>query len=168
MRTHLETGSFAKLLSDIITWSEGVTDNLKNCHELLRRARREVEETYHTSIPTEDHGHLGFTMDFPTLVCADAVEQTKGSAHFKDFPYRYEGSNLKFGAFAIYIGTPSEDLKPFEDAHRKLRVICATWKQTKTIAKQRRDLDNIAAAISQQLQKFIAMEHLPGHCGLCQ
>jgi len=106
-------------------------------------------------------------MDFPILICADAVEQASGSAHFKDFPYRYEGSNLKFGGFAIYIGTPNEDLKPFEDAHRKVRAECARWQQTKAIAKQRRDLDDIAATISQQLRKFSAMERLPGHCELC-
>ena len=147
--------------------SEGVADNLKNCHELLKRVRREVEDTYHTSIPIKDDGYPGFTMDFPILICADAVEQASGSAHFNDFPYGYDGSNLKFGGFIIYIGTSDEDLKPFEDFHRKLRAKCARWKQTKAIAKQRQDLDDVATAISQQLQKFSALERLPGHCELC-
>ncbi len=165
--SHLKTGSFAKVLSAIRSWSEGVADNLENCHELLSRVRREIEEIYRTSIPVEDEDRPGFTMDFPVLVCADAVMQASGSTHFKEFPYKYDGLYLKFGAFIIFVGNPDEDLRPLEDAHRKLRVKCAAWAETKAIAKQRRDFDNTATAISQQLRKFIAMQCLPGHCELC-
>jgi site-specific recombinase XerD len=167
LRNHLETAGLASELSDMLSWYEGVTDNLKKCHELLKVIRKEVEDTYHTSIPIKDYGYPGFTMDFSILVGADAVQQASGSAHYHDFPYGYVGSNLKFGGFIIYIGTSGEDLKPFEEFHKNLRAKCARWKQTKTIAKQRRDLNNMAIAISQQLEKFSALEHLPGHCELC-
>lgn len=148
LRTHLETAGLASVLSDTLSWYEGVTDNLKNCHELLKGVRKEVEDTYHTSIPIENDGYPGFTMDFPILVCADAVQQASGSVHFSNFPYGYVDSKLKFGGFIIYIGTSGEELRPFEDFHKKLRAKCARWKQTKAIAKQRQDLDNVAIAIS--------------------
>jgi len=167
LHTHLETAGLANVLPDILSWSEGVAMNLKNCHELLKRVRTAVAKTYHTSIPIEDDGNPGFTMDFPILICADAVEQVSGSTHFKGFRYRDDGCILKFGGFQIYIGTPDEDLKPFEDAHLTLRAVCAKWQLTKAIAKQRQDLNGMAVAISQQLQKFIAFKRLPGHCELC-
>jgi integrase/recombinase XerD len=165
--THLETAGLANVLPDILSWSEGVANNLKNCHELLKRVRTAVTDTYQTSIPIEDDGNPGFTMDFPILICASAVEQASGSTHFKGFQYRYEGLRLKFGGFQIYIGTSNEDLKPFEDAHINLRKACAMWQQTKAIAKQRQDLNGLAVAINQQLQKFIAFKRLPGRCELC-
>jgi hypothetical protein len=106
-------------------------------------------------------------MDFPITVCADAVEQAKGSRHFADFPYLPEGLNLKFGAFIIYIGSPGEDLKPYEDKHTTLKTKYATHQVTKEIAKQRGELDSIASAIAQALLKFQNMKRLPGHCELC-
>jgi site-specific recombinase XerD len=165
--THLKTAGLATVMSDILTWSEGVANSLKTCHELLERVRGEVEDVYHTSIPVKDDGNPGLTMDFPILICADAVEQTAGFTHFNDFPYRIEGLNLKFGGFAIYNGVQNEDLKSFEDTHRRLRAECPKWKQTKAVAKCRLGLDDMATAIIQQLQKFIAMERLPGQCELC-
>ena len=167
LRTHLETAGFANVLPDILSWSDGAANYLTNCHELLNRVRGGLEDTYCVSIPIEGNGNPGFMMDFPILVCASAVEQASGSTHFNGFQYGYDGLRLKFGGFQIYIGTPNEDLKPFEDAHVNLRAACARWKQTKEIAKERRDLNGMAAAISQQLQKFSAFKRLPGRCELC-
>jgi integrase/recombinase XerC len=167
LRTHLETAGLRKVLSDMFTWSDEVGDFLKKCHELLNKVRGEVEDTYHISIPVNDEGNTGVKMDFPILISADAIEQASGSNHYNYFLYSYEGSNLKFGAFIIFTGITTEDPKPFEDAHRKLRAKYATWPQTKVIAQRRRDINSIAITIIQQLQKFIAMENLPGQCELC-
>ena len=52
---------------DILSWSEGVADNLKNCHELLKRVRSDIEDTYHISIPVKYDDNPGFMMDFPIL-----------------------------------------------------------------------------------------------------
>lgn len=167
LRGHLKTGGFSEVLSNIELWRQGLADNLLKCHNLLNLVRTELEQVYDTSIPTRDLGQSGFTMDFPITVCADAVEQAKGSRHFADFPYLLESLNLKFGAFTIYIGSPGEDLKPYEDKHRTLRTKYATHQVTKEIADQREELDSIASAVGQALLKFQNMERLPGYCELC-
>ena len=167
LRDHLETAGLSKVLMDILQWSEHVSDYLNSCHELLRKVRKEIEVTLHTSIQVKFDNKSGFKMNFATLICAVAVGQASGAANFQNFQYKYEGSILRFGASIIYIGVPNEDLKSIEDIHKNLIIKCTTWPQTRTIVKQRRDLENIATITKQPLQKFIAMERLPGHCELC-
>ncbi|MFC1980035.1 hypothetical protein ACFLVS_04180 [Chloroflexota bacterium] len=173
---HLETSDFAKVLTDIASWREGMVDNLTKYHELFTTVRKKLERTYDTSIvvviPKDSQGQLifnqsGFTIYFPLLICVSALEQARGSSDYIDMEYRCEGLNLKYGVYTIYIGTSDEHMQLFVDAHREWRSRCAMWKQTKAIAKQRQDLDDIAAAITEQLQTFISMERLPGHCKLC-
>ncbi len=127
----------------------------------------QVADTYKAAILIEDEGNPGFMMDFPILICADAIEKAGGSTHFDAFPYSYDGSRLKFGGFQIYCGIAGEDLKPFEDAHIKLRSDCARWKLTKEISEERRALKGLADVVGQQLQKFSAFSRLPGRCELC-
>jgi hypothetical protein len=137
------------------------------CHKLLEFLRRKLEKTFKTSIPTDYRGQHGFTLWFPITILADAVEQTQGSAHFRDFLYQTESSGLRFGAWLIYQGAQDEDLKLYEDVHRELRSRCAAWKQTKRIAKQRQELYRTIAEIKERLGQFTDMERLPGHCELC-
>ncbi|MFC2010892.1 DUF3435 domain-containing protein [Chloroflexota bacterium] len=167
LRTHLETAGFSNVWADILSWSEGVADNLRNCHDLVKRVCTNIENLYHTSIPIEDNDTPGFLMDFPILICASAVEQARGSAYFMGFRYSYEDSRLKYGGFQIYIGLPNEDLELVKDTHISLRETCANWKQSKDIAKQRQHLNDKAMAIVQQLQEFIAFKYLPGRCKFC-
>ena len=167
LRSHLETGNFSQVLDEIGNWRQGVADNLVRCHGFFTLVKKKLEKSYSASISLKDEGQPGFTMWFPITICADATEQARGSAHFRDFPYMHEGLNLKFGAYGIYSGIPNEDLKPYEDAHKRLRAKYSTHKQAKEIAKQREELYQIQAKIGQQLQKFMDMERLPGHCELC-
>ncbi len=167
LRSHLETGGFSKVLDDIGIWKQGIADNLVRCHKLLRLARKKIEKSYNVSVPIDYRGQPGFTMHFPMTICAEGIEQARGSNHFRDFSYRYEGLGLSFGAYLIYQGVQNQDLKPYEAAHRKLRKRCASWKQTREIAEQRNSLYETQADIRQQMQKFIDMERLPGQCELC-
>lgn len=173
---HLETSGFAKVLTDIASWSSGMADNLRKYHELFTTVRKKLERTYDTSIAVPDSidsqgwpifNQSGFTMYFPLLICASALEQTRGSSDYIDMEYWREDLNLKYGVYTIYIGTSDKHMQLFVDAHREWGARCAMWKQTKAIAKQRQDLDNIATDITQQLHTFIHMERLPGHCKLC-
>ena len=99
LRTHLETAGCSNVWADILSWSEGVADNLRNCHDILKRVRSNIENSYHTSIPIEDSDAPGFLMDFPILICASAGEQARGSAHFMGFRLSYKDSWLEYGGF---------------------------------------------------------------------
>ena len=165
--SHLETASFSNTYADILSWSEEVAGNLRDCHDLLKKVRVKIEKLYHTSIPIEANEMPGFLMDFPILVCASAVEQAIGSGHFTGFKYSIEDSRLRYGGFQIYIGCPSEDLEPIKITHISLRETCTNWKKTNDIAIQRQQLNDKALAISQQLQEFITFKYLPGHCKFC-
>lgn len=176
--TYLETGGFANCLVDIASWSGGMADNLKKYHKQFTTVRKRLEHTYDTSIETSNpidrqgqpiFTQPGFTMYFPVLICADAIEQTRRTIQYKDFEYGREGLNLKFGPYTIFIGTSTSDehMQLFVDAHREWRARCAMWEQTKAITKQRQELDKIATDINKQLKKFIHMERLPGYCTLC-
>lgn len=167
LRSHLKTGNFSQVLDEIGNWRQGVTDNLAKCHGFFALIKKKLEKSYSVSIPLKYEEQPGFTMWFPITICSDAIEQASGSAHFRDFPYTHEGLNLKFGAYGIYGSIPNEDLKPYEDAHKRLRAKYGTHKQAKEIAKQREELYQIQTKIGQQLQKFMDMERLPGHCELC-
>jgi hypothetical protein len=167
LRTHLETGGFADLLTGISAWGDGVAENLYDCHELLNKVRGDIEKTYGVSIPVKDEGKPGFTIDFPILICADAVDKASGFKHFSSFGYGYDGLVLKFGGGIIYFGCSKEESKRLEEVHSDLRSKCTTLQQTKSIAKRRGELDREAIAINRQLQKFIAFDNLPGYCELC-
>lgn len=167
LRSHLRTGGFSELLDEIELWRQGVADNRLRCHRLLGVLRRGLERAYKTSIPLDYRGEPGFTIWFPMTICADAVEQARGSSHFGHFPYNYEGSGLRFGAFLVYQGMPNQDLNPYEVVHRQLRTKCAKWERVRDIAKQREELSQTQAQIGRLLQKFIDMERLPGRCELC-
>jgi excisionase family DNA binding protein len=167
LRSHFQTSSFSDLLDMIRLWRKEVGDNLLECHKLLEFLRRKLQKTFNTSIPMADIDRHGFTLWFPTTVLADAVEQAQWSTHFGDFPYRLEASGLRFGAWLIYHGYEDEDLKLYEDAHSELRSRCATWKQTKRIGEQRRELYRTVTEIKERLGQFTDMERLPGHCELC-
>ncbi|MFC1981841.1 hypothetical protein ACFLVN_06360, partial [Chloroflexota bacterium] len=114
LRTHLETGGFIKVLANITSWSKGTADDLKKCHELFTTVRKKPERTYDTSIavsvPIDRQGQpifsqSGFTMYFPVLICASALDQARGSFQYRDCTYSREGLNLKFDVYTIYIGT---------------------------------------------------------------
>jgi hypothetical protein len=169
--SHLRTGGFSEVLDKIDTWRSAVVDNLQECHRLLRLVRERLEKTYNVSIPGEDRGQPGITKWFPITICADAVYQARGKPWIDDSWYRYEtyggGVALKSGAYGIYNGKPDEDLKPYQEAHIKLRGRYATSKLAKVVAEQRKKLDEAVADLRQQLQKFIDIERLRGHCELC-
>lgn len=167
LRTHLETGGFADLLSRVSVWGDGIAENLYYCHELLNEVRRDIEETYGVSIPIDVDDKPGFNIDFPITICADAVDKASGFKHFSSYAYGYDELKLRFGGFIIYNGSPNEELKHLEDVHRNLRSQCTTLQQTEAIAKRRVELDREAIAINRQLQKFIAFDNLPGYCELC-
>ncbi len=177
LRSHLETGGFAKVLADITSWSKGTADNLIKCHELFTTTRKKLERIYNTSIaisvPLDYQSQpiftqSAFTAYFPALICADGLEQARGSIGYRDSAYHCDdGLKLEFDVYTIYVGTSDEHMQLFVDAHMEWRARCAMWKQTKAIAKQRQDLDNIAESINQQLKTFMHMERLPGHCELC-
>lgn len=164
---HLLTGGFSPVLDDIELWKQGVALYLSKCHKVLSFLHRRLERGYRVSIPTRDSAQVGFTMYFPITVCADAVEQARGSTHFQYFPYRYENLGLRFGAYLIYQGTQDEDLQPYEELHKKLRRICPKWNQVKDVAKTIARLERLGADIGEKLEKFAEMEHLSGRCDLC-
>lgn len=173
---HLETSDFTKVLTDIASWRSGMTDNLRKYHGLFTTVRKKLERTYDTSIAVfvqidsqgqPNFNQSGFTMYFPLLICASALEQARGSSDYIDMEYWRKDLDLKYGDYTIYIGTSDEHMQLFVDAHREWISKCAMWKQTRAITKQRQDLDDIAATINEQLHTFIHMERLPGHCELC-
>lgn len=167
LRTHLETGGFSQVLDEIGNWANKVANNLLECHIFFTLVKEELEKSYGVSIPMKDEGQPGFATWFPITICADAIEQARGSDHFRDFPYTYEGLNLRFGAFLVYFGVPNEDLGAIKNAHIKLRAGYAAHLQAQRIAGQRGDLYQTEAEIKQQLENFIDMERLPGQCELC-
>jgi len=127
----------------------------------------DVEKSYNVSIPLDYQGQPGFTPWFLITTCGDAIEQARGVPYITDSWYKYEGLDLRCGSFLIYKGIPDEDLDVYRNAHVALRVKYAAHKQAREIAKQRGRIYQIEDKIRQQLQKFIDMEHLPGHCELC-
>jgi excisionase family DNA binding protein len=168
LRNHFQTGGFSDLPDTIGSWRERVENNLLECHNLLQFLRRKLQKTFDTTIPQDDKEEQhGFTVWFPITVLADGVDQVQWSTPLREFPYRLEASGLRFGAWLIYHGGEDEDFKVYEDAHRKLRSICAKWKQTIRIGEQRRELFRVATEIKERLGQFTDMEHLPGHCELC-
>ena len=166
LRSHLETGGFADVLSKILTWGNKVAEYFLSCHTLLTDVRSDIEGKDDVSIPIDDDTP-GFTIDFPILVCADAVDQARGFEHFKSYSYRKDGPNLKFGAYIIYGGTPNENLRSREEFHKNLRTKWAKTEQTKLIANRSQELEDEALTINRQLQRFLAYPNLPGYCELC-
>lgn len=168
LRNHFQTGGFSDLPDTIGSWRERVGNNLLECHNLLQFLRRKLQKTFDTTIPQDDKEEQhGFTVWFPITVLANGVDQVQWSTPLREFPYRLEASGLRYGAWLIYHGGEDEDFKVYEDAHRKLRSICAKWKQTIRIGEQRRELYRVATEIKERLGQFTDMEHLPGHCELC-
>jgi excisionase family DNA binding protein len=168
LRSHLQTGGFTDLLDIIRLWREGIADNLLECHKLFEFLRLKLQKTFNASIPTDEEvKQHGFTVWFPITILADAIEQAQLSTHFKNFPYRFEGSGLRFGAWLIYQGHEDEDLKFYEDAHRKYRSECTKWARTIRIGEQRRELYRMATEIKERLGQFRDTECLPGTCELC-
>lgn len=167
LRSHLKTGGFSQVLDEIGNWRQGVADNLVKCHRFFTLVKKKLEKSYSVSIPMKDKGQIGFTMWFPITTCGDAIEQARGVPYITDSWYKYEGLDLRCGAFLIYKGIPDEDLDVYKNAHVALRVKYAAHEQAREIAKQRGSIYQIEDKIRQQLQKFIDMEHLPGHCELC-
>lgn len=167
LHNHLNTGGFSKVLDQIESWKEEVAGNLLACHKLFTLVKAEVEESYNASIPMDYQGQPGFTPWFPITICGDAIEQARGVTYITDSWYKYEGSDLRCGAFLIYKGTPDEDLGVYRNAHIALRAKYAEDEQAKERARQRDLLYQIRDKIGQELQKFIDMEHLPGQCELC-
>lgn len=167
LRSHLDTGGFSEVLSRIDSWKRGMASNLLACHKLLTMVKREVEEIYQVAIPLAYQGQSGFTMWFLITICGDAIEQARGVTHIIDSWYKYEGSDLRCGAFLIYKGVPDENLDVYRNNHVTLRAKYAASEEVKKIAEQRIKLYQIQGKIRQQLQKFIDMEHVPGQCELC-
>jgi excisionase family DNA binding protein len=168
LRSHLQTGGFADVLDTIGSWKEGVGNNLSECYNLLQFLRRKLQKTFNTTIPEDDKGEQhGFTIFFPITVLADGIEQIQWSTSLPEFQYRLDASGLRFGAWLIYQGREDEDLKFYEDAHRKLRSECTKWEQTIKIGQQRRDLYHMATEIKERLGQFVDTERLPGTCELC-
>ncbi|MFC2038174.1 tyrosine-type recombinase/integrase [Chloroflexota bacterium] len=165
--SHLETGGLKDLSSSVSAWGNGVAEYLHSCHDLLNQVRSDIEKTYDVSIPICDGEKPGFVIDFPILICADAVDQASGFKHFNSYTYGNDGLKLRFGGYIIYEGTPDEDLNNLEEVHRNLRSQWTKRKQTIEIAKRRLKLDGEAAAINRQLQKFLAFDNLPGYCEFC-
>ena len=153
LRDHLLTGGFSPLVLDgIELWKRDVALYLSKCHKVFGFLRRRLERAHQVSIPTRDLSQVGFTMYFPITVCADAVEQARGSSHFQYFPYRYENLGLRFGAYSIYQGIQEDDLKSYEELHKELRITCAKWNQVKDIAKIIMRLERLGADIVEKLE----------------
>jgi hypothetical protein len=165
--SHLETGGLKDLSSGISAWGDGVAENLYYCHDLLNEVRSDIEETFGVSIPIDADEKPGFMIDFPILICANAVDQACGFGHFNSYKYGYDGFKLRFGGYVIYDGAPNEEIKRLEETHRVLISQLAKRKQTIIIAKRRLELDSEATAINRQLQKFLVFENLPGYCEFC-
>ncbi|MDO8635609.1 MAG: helix-turn-helix domain-containing protein [Dehalococcoidia bacterium] len=164
---HLETGGFSEVVSNIKLWEQGAGENLVKCFELLGLVTKGIEDRFSVRIPEDYSEQPGLTIDFARIVCADAVNKAGEYIWVTDSWYKYEGFNLKCGAYIIYQGISGEDLKSYEDTHKNMRTQYATHEQTKEIAEQRKQLDKTAAEINQQLQEFMDMERLPGRCKFC-
>ena len=167
LRQHLETGGFSEVVSKIKLWEQEAGENLVKCFELLGLVTKEIEDHFNVRIPADYCEQPGLTIDFARIACADAVQKAGGYIWVTDSWYKYEGFNLKCGAYIIYQGISGEDLKSYEDTHKKMRTQYATHEQTKEIAEQIKKLDKTAAEINQQLQEFMDMERLPGRCKFC-
>ena len=167
LRSHLETGGYSKVIKDIDDFDKEDADNSVRCHQFIDLVRKEVEKKFQVTIPIIDNGEQGFTISFLQTVCADAIEQGRGTNHYRDFSYHVDGFSLKFGAYIIYAGAHGQDLKPFEDIHRRMRENCSRWKQPEDIANQIRRIGEIQTAIRQRLETFALLERVPGECHLC-
>ncbi|MFC1952780.1 tyrosine-type recombinase/integrase [Chloroflexota bacterium] len=165
--SHLETSGLEDLSSGVSAWGDSVAEYLYYCHNLLNKVRSDIEETYGVSIAIDADDKPGFIIDFPILICADAVDQASGFEHFSSYKYGYDGLKLRFGGYVIYNGVSNEEFKRFEEAHRNLRSQWVKTKQTIVIAQKRMVLDGEAIAIHRKLQNFLAFENLPGYCPFC-
>lgn len=167
LRSHLKTGHFSEVVVKTDSWKLAAAENLEKCYELITLVRKDVEETYGVSIPTQYREQLGLTEWFPLLICADAVQHATGFTWITDSWYKYDGFDLRCGSYLIYRAVSSQDLEAYKNAHTKMRTEYATNERVRQIAKQREGLRQTAEDIGAMLEKFRDMEHLPGQCELC-
>lgn len=168
-KAHLETGGFLDVLQSLNNWKQGVQNYFNKCHELIVTVISEIENKKR-KIPLEDKKlKLGFIIDFPKTVCADAIETANGDT--LGFKYKIEPHPmhnnfwlLRYGTYGIYLGKSAKTLEHYRRMHNKLILNHASDKVVKDIIQQRVELIRIRNDICQRLKIFREKEHLPGHC----
>ena len=130
---------------------------------------------YRAKVNFHDEPKPGLTKWFIITVWNDVIQKASGHSWIDDSWYKPPESipdtslwQLKCGSYGISIARSKKTLATYKNWHKKLRVKHAEHPLAIDIAVKDREMGNIAQEIRQQLQKFSDMEHLPGHCELCQ
>ncbi|MFC2072284.1 tyrosine-type recombinase/integrase [Chloroflexota bacterium] len=173
LRSHLESGGFSEVMEKIQDWENGAREYLSKCSDLLESVKGRIPKD---EVIVSSSGELkpGLVLDsFCGTVGADVVARITGSP--TQLGYKAERHYLqpdllilKYGAYEIYLGLKTEDLEKYRKIHMDVILEYASDQSTSDMATLKKKLSEIENQISQQLQKFIEMERVLGHCELCR
>jgi hypothetical protein len=131
-------------------------------------------EGYRAKVFFHDEAMSGLTRSFIVTIWKDAIEEAGGHSWIDNSWYKPQESipdtnlwQLKCGGYIIGIAKSNKTLKTYENWHKNLRGKYAEDPLARRISATQQELNNIAQTISQRLQEFSDIEHLPGHCELC-
>lgn len=173
LHSHLETGGFSDVLSDMEIWKSKVGKYLADCHGFLQAVIDDIEKDGKAKIPLDDKGlKLGFILDFPRFVCCGVYGAIMGR---DSFPYKtaphpfYDGFwVLSYGGYGIYVADNERELEKYLALHKRLIAKYTSKKIAKNLVAKDSDLDELGLRIIQRLAIFKDMVRLPGRCQLCQ
>jgi hypothetical protein len=142
--------------------------------DLLKLITDEVKG-YRAKVDFHDEGKQGLTKWFIISAWNDALQKISGHFLIDDTWYKPQENipgtslwQLKCGGYIIGIAKTKKTLKTYENWHKNLRGKYAEVPLAIKISATQQELNNIAQLIRQRLQEFSDMNHLPGHCELCE
>ncbi len=171
--SHLESGGFADVLSDMEVWKSKAVSYLADCRYLVRQVVSNIEKNRGVIIPRDDKGvEFGFTFDFARFVCCGACWSLSGR---DGLPYKiephpfYDGRwVLRYGGYGIYIADSERELEKYLALHRRLIAKYAGGQMVSDLLTRDSELYQLGLRIIQRLSVFRDTEPLPGGCQLCQ
>ncbi len=184
LRSHLETGGFAGVLADIDSWRSGVGRYLEKCRDLLEAATTGVKARAVFRDDVERNQRPGHQKAFFTSACADAVEIAAGdiaggkpsAPEYGEIARRnYNCQQLtnglwlltRYGFGGVCVVKTERQSSTRLREHVELARRLSAEKGAAEVAQLRLDLGRMTVRINRQLQKFLEMEQVPGHCELC-
>jgi hypothetical protein len=147
---------------------------LQELHKFLQLIVDEVQG-YGSELNFNDEVKPGLTKWFAKTVWVDALQITGGFPWIDESWYSLSKSNtlsglwqLRCGAYILDNESSKDILTTHKDWHKNLRAKYAGHQLAKDIYAKSEEINTAAQEIKQRLEEFSDMDHLPGHCGLCQ
>jgi len=174
LRSHLETGGLAEVLDQIREWKGALAQYVKKCHPLMKvAASHTAQGCWRYDENVELNKKPGYKVSFLASACADAVEIACGKPPVTDDAGYYceQLSNglwllIRYGAGGICVAESKFQAEKHRGEHQEL-MINLPQRQAGEVANLRPGLEQTTDRVKGQLQKFIDMERVPGHCELC-